>query len=105
MAELRSAPAHTVRHLLFYAVTPEAEPRGVQPVLIDTSAPEIIEAWRSAMESHASQSAARPYVELQLTRARLLGLRAGVGYAMALYPNDPVLLNSLGQLGSSARRF
>ena len=81
--------------LFFYAVTPEAEPPAATPILIDISAPEIIAAWTAAMEAHASQSRTRNYVELQLTRARLWGLRAGVGHAMALFPNDPLVLDSL----------
>jgi hypothetical protein len=57
------------------------------------------------MEAHASQTSARSYVELQLTRARLRGLRAGIGHAIALFPNDPLVLGSLAELGRSARRF
>jgi hypothetical protein len=57
------------------------------------------------MEAHASQASARNYVELQLTRARLRGLRAGIGHAIALFPNDPLVLDSLAQLGRSARQF
>jgi hypothetical protein len=74
-------------------------------VLIDVSAPEIITAWTAAMEAHISQISARSYVELQLTRARLRGLRAGIGHAIALFPNDPLVLDSLVQLGRGARRF
>ena len=48
---------------------------------------------------------ARRYVELQLTRARLYGLRCGVGHAIALFPNDPLRFDSLEQLGGAARRF
>ena len=66
-------------------------------MLIDVSAPEILKAWTAAMEAHASQVSARNYVELQLTRARLRGLRAGVGHAIALFPNDPLVLDSLAQ--------
>ena len=51
---------------------------------MDVSAPEIVAAWTAAMEAHASQVQARPYVELQLARARFQGLRAGVGHAIAL---------------------
>jgi len=64
-----------------------------------------MEAWTAAMEAHASQTRARNYVELQLTRARLLGLRAGVGHAIALYPNDALVLDSLAQLSRGARLF
>ena len=95
LRELRRHAAHTIRQLFFYAVTPEAEPRDLTPVLIDVSAPEIISTWTAAMRAHASQTSARKYVELQLARARLLGLRAGIEYAIALYPNEPLLFDSL----------
>lgn len=103
--EMRRSAPHTIGQLLFYAVTPEAEPRDISPVLIDVSAPEIVAAWTSAMAAHASQTATRNYVDLQLTRARLLGARAGVGHAIALFPNDPLVLDSLGPLSRGARRF
>jgi hypothetical protein len=44
-------------------------------------------------------------VELQLTRSRLLGARAGISHAIALFPNDPLVLHSLSVLNRSARRF
>jgi len=103
--ELRRAPAHAIEQLFYYAVTPEAEPVNITPVLIDVSAPEILKAWTSAMEAHGSQMSARKYIELQLTRACLRGLRAGIGHAIALFPNDPLVMESLAQAGRSARRF
>lgn len=103
--ELRHLPPHAIRQLLYYAVTPEAEPPEISPVLIDISAPDIISAWTAAMEAHGSQTSARSYVELQLTRARLRGLRAGIGHALALYPNDPLVFDSLAPVGRGARRF
>ncbi len=103
--ELRRAPVHAIEQLFYYAVTPEAEPADLTPVLIDVSAPDVLKAWTSAMEAHVSQAATRNYVELQLTRARLRGLRAGVGHAIALFPNDPLVLDSLAQAGHAARRF
>jgi len=105
LKELRRVLPHAIEQLFFYAVTPEGEPAGITPMLIDVSAPEIMAAWTAAMEAHVSQAAARNYVELQITRARLRGLRAGIGHAIALFPNDPPVLDSLAQLGRSARRF
>ncbi len=105
LKELRAAPAHSIGRLYYYAVTPEAEPANITPVLVDISAPAIVAAWTRAMEAHASQTAARNYVELQLARARLLGLRAGIGHAMALFPNDPLDVDSLARVGVGARRF
>jgi N-acetylglucosamine malate deacetylase 1 len=103
--ELVDMPPHAIGQLFFYALTPESEPVGVTPVLVDISAPEILNAWTAAMEAHASQTSARKYVELQTARARLHGLRAGLEHAMALYPNDALVVSSLAQLSQGARRF
>jgi LmbE family N-acetylglucosaminyl deacetylase len=105
LKELRRATPHAIDQLLFYAVTPEAEPRDISPVLVDVSDPEIISAWTAAMAAHESQVRARNYIELQLTRARLLGARAGIGHAIPLFPNDPLVITSLAQVSRSARRF
>jgi LmbE family N-acetylglucosaminyl deacetylase len=104
VAELRPRPPHAIDQLLFYALTPEAEPRELAQVLIDVSSPHILAAWTAAMAAHASQAPTRRYVEMQLTRARLNGLRAGVEHAIALFPNDALVLDSLGQL-RAARHF
>ena len=105
LKELRKARPHTIGQLFFYAVTPDAEPPSITPVLIDVSAPEIIRDWTAAMEAHASQTQARAYVELQITRAHLRELRAGINHAIPLFPNDPLVFDSLAQLDRSARKF
>ena len=105
LRELKRLPPHAIDQLFFYAVTPEAEPRDISPILMDISAPEDIAAWTNAMAAHGSQTATRNYVELQLNRARLLGARAGIAYANALFPNDPLVLDSLAVLSLAARRF
>ena len=105
LKELRGPPPHAIKQLFFYAVTPEAEPTDITPILIDISAPEFVTAWTSAMEAHATQVSARNYIELQLIRARLLGARTGVGHAIALFPNEPLVFGSLAQAGIGARRF
>jgi len=103
--ELRAWPPHRIAQLLFYALTPESEPPATAPVLIDVSEPETIAAWVAAMEAHASQTTARRYVDLQLARARLHGLRAGVEYATPLFPADALVFASLSELGRGARGF
>jgi len=105
LAELKDTPAHAIAMLLFYAVSPDAEPADISPVWIDISDPEVVAAWIAAMEAHVTQVSARSYVELQLSRSRMLGLRAGVTHAAALFPNDPPVLDSLSSLAGSARRF
>ncbi len=105
VAELRARPAHAIGQLFFYALSPGSEPVGAQPILIDISAPEIVAGWTAAMTAHTSQRKTRNYAELQLARARVLGLDAGVAHAQALWPNDPLLFDSLAPLARGARRF
>ncbi|HRE81812.1 MAG TPA: PIG-L family deacetylase [Opitutaceae bacterium] len=105
VAELKSLPPHSIDQLFYYAVGPEGEPREVSAVWVDVSAPSVLERWKRAMNAHVTQAKTRDYVELQLTRARLLGLRAGVHYAQALYPADPIVISNLTSLGLGARRF
>jgi LmbE family N-acetylglucosaminyl deacetylase len=103
--ELRDQPAHKIEQLFFYALGPDNEPRDISPILIDISASAVIDAWKSAMAAHASQTTAKAYIDLQLSRAKLNGLRCGVGYAVPLYPNDPVVVSSLSVLAKGAAKF
>ena len=105
VSELREDLRHIIQQLLFYAVSPDAEPRDISPILIDVSAAEVIADWCAAMEAHASQTNARNYVELQLTRARLNGLRAGIEHAISLFPNDPPIFDSLAVFSRRGNRF
>jgi LmbE family N-acetylglucosaminyl deacetylase len=105
LQELRGAPPHAVQQLLFYAVTPEAEPTNITPIFIDVSDPDLVQMWTAAMKAHVTQVSARKYIELQLNRARLLGARAGVDHAIALFPNEPLLFASLAEAGVGARGF
>jgi LmbE family N-acetylglucosaminyl deacetylase len=105
VSELRGLAPHTVGQLFFYAISPGSEPRDISPIFVDVSAAEVLAAWTSAMEAHATQVRARAYVEMQLNRARANGLRSGVGHAIALYPNDPPVVADLSQLGPSVSRF
>jgi LmbE family N-acetylglucosaminyl deacetylase len=105
VARLRRRPAHAIGPLLYYASSQEAEPSGTLSLLMDISDPRVIAAWTAAMKAHASQLRTRNYVELQLSRARVQGLRAGVEYAQAFYPNDPLVFDSLSPLTRAARRF
>jgi LmbE family N-acetylglucosaminyl deacetylase len=62
--ELRRRPAHAIGSLLFYAITVEGEPSGVQPVWIDVSPAKVMEAWVNGMQSHETQAQTRPYATL-----------------------------------------
>lgn len=105
VAELKAQPTHAIHQLFFYAITPNAEPAGTPPIYVDISFPEVMSAWTAAMEAHESQLKTRRYVELQLARAQVAGSRCGVDAAMALYPNDPLVFDSLALAGRGARHF
>jgi LmbE family N-acetylglucosaminyl deacetylase len=105
VSELRELTPHAVGGLFFYALGPGSEPAGERPVLIDISAPAILKAWVAAMEAHASQMKTRNYVELQLARARVHGLNAGVAHAQPLWPNDPLVFGSLVSLTHATSKF
>jgi len=105
VAELRHLAPHAIEQLYFYALVPGAEPRDITPILVDVSAPEVLATWTAAMEAHVTQVKARSYVEMQMTRARVNGLRVGVAAAIALYPNDPPVVDCLARLGRNTSRF
>jgi LmbE family N-acetylglucosaminyl deacetylase len=105
VAELRELTPHAIGGLFFYALGPGSEPSSPPPVLIDISAPENISVWTAAMGAHASQMKSRNYVELQLARARVHGLNAGVAHAQPLWPNDPLVFGSLAPLTHACSKF
>jgi hypothetical protein len=74
-------------------------------LLIDISAPEIVQAWTNSMKAHASQGRTRNYAEVQLMRARSWGARANLEYATPLFPNDPIVIGALAPVGRGARQF
>ena len=105
IAELKALPPHSIKSLFYYALSYEAEPRDLSPILYDVSDEESLAAWVAAMEAHASQVHAKPYVEMQLTRARSRGLSAGIGHAIALFPADPIVVDRLEPVATGARSF
>ena len=105
LRELKRQPRHAIGQLFYYAIGPGAEPANTLPIIIDLSAPEIMRTWTAAMRAHASQMQTLNYLELQLARARMHGLNAGIEHAQLLWPNDPPILDSLAPLARGARRF
>lgn len=105
VAELKGLKPHAIEQLLYYAVTVEAEPADRSAVLMDVSEQPVVAAWTAAMEAHASQAKTRRYVGLHLARAKMHGVRCGAGHAIQLFPNDPLVCESLATLGRAARQF
>ena len=104
LRELRRHPPHTIGQLFFYSIA-ASEPVSPAPILVDLSPPGVVARWTAAMQVHASQLKTRRYVEMQLTRARLHGLSAGLEYAMPIYPADSIVVNDLSALDRGARQF
>ncbi len=104
VAELRDRPPHKIAQLLYFAVTPSAIPPHISPVLFRLDA-EDVRVWQDAMQAHASQMQTRDYVSLQVARAQQTGLICGAEYAIALYPNDPLVFGALADLRGSSREF
>ncbi|MCH6257624.1 PIG-L family deacetylase [Puniceicoccaceae bacterium K14] len=96
---------HSSQLILFYEITSGAtEDSGLTPFLLDVSG--HIDKWTTLMNCHASQVANMDYVELQLAKARALGIQAGVGAALRLYSEGPLLLSSVNALsGLRGQRF
>ncbi len=105
LQELDDLPTHQIEQLFYYAVTTEGGACGASSILIDISAPHIVSQWTEAMQAHETQTKSRNYIDLQLTRARLAGIQAGVEYAIQLFPNDTLVFESLTHAGKGARRF
>jgi LmbE family N-acetylglucosaminyl deacetylase len=105
VTELRDDPSHAIGQLYYYAVTPEAEPGDITALLVDISEPDIVQAWTNAMKAHASQGRTRNYADVQLLRARSWGARANVEYGTPLFPNDPIVVETLAPVSRGARQF
>lgn len=103
--ELRAQASHAIASLWFYAVTVDAEPKDLPTVFVDVSETGVVAAWRKSMEAHATQQQTRNYTEMQLLRARLNGSRCQAEYAIPLFPNDPLVGDSLASLSRTARRY
>ncbi len=85
---------HATKALLFYDISIEAAGTdGLVPFLVDVSSQ--VEKWTDLMKCHESQTGNLDYVDLQLSRARVLGIQAGVASALRLYSEGPLLWSSI----------
>jgi bacillithiol biosynthesis deacetylase BshB1 len=101
LKDLEGLPAHPITSLYYYAITQELEDR--PDVLVDVS--RVKAQWEAAILCHRSQMKTRNYLELVLARARSWGAAMGVEYAVGLWGNDPIRVNSLGEIPPASRYF
>lgn len=103
LAPLRALPPHAPGSLWFYSLSTSTDVSLASAVLVDVSA--VVEPWKALMACHQTQVSSRNYLDLQLARARQLGLMAGCDYAIALWPGDPPVLQHIHTLARTARGF
>ncbi|MBL8030185.1 MAG: PIG-L family deacetylase [Candidatus Doudnabacteria bacterium] len=101
LSEIKELPVHKINSLFFY---PSRAEWGNSPdVLIDVS--ENFEIWIKAMEAHTSQMKTRNYINLVSTKAAAWGASIGVNYAVGLWTNDPIRVNTISDLNLSSRKY
>ena len=98
--ELKPALVHRIANLFFYNITQHLQK---PDIVIDISG--LISEWEAVLNCHASQVLSKGYIELQKTGARLLGLTIGTEYALGLFANDPLRLETISALTLSSRNF
>jgi len=103
LAPLKTRSKHAIDSLWFYSLTMSSDAVISSAVLIDIS--EVVDSWKALMACHHTQVSSRNYIDLQVTRASQLGHMAGCEYAMALWPNDPPVLQHINTLTRAARGF
>ncbi|MEP7352204.1 MAG: PIG-L family deacetylase [Acidobacteriota bacterium] len=99
--DLAALPAHQISSLYYYAITQVF----IEPPQLVLDVSSAYAEWQAAMQCHGSQMKTRAYPELVTARARAWGAAIGVEYAVGLWLNDPVRVNSLAELPLSARHF
>ena len=102
---LEDQDPHASQLLLFYDISSDASKSDdLNTVFVDIS--NQVEQWKALMECHTSQVKDMNYIELQLSRARALGIQMGVHSALRLYSERPMLLSSVSELLSmKGQRF
>jgi LmbE family N-acetylglucosaminyl deacetylase len=103
LGPLKDLAPHAVDSLWFYSLSTTTDASLSSAVLIDVS--DVVESWKALMACHQSQVSNLDYLDLQLSRARHLGLTAGCDYASPLWPNDPPVLQHIHGLTQTARGF
>jgi LmbE family N-acetylglucosaminyl deacetylase len=99
LAELKALPTHAIDALYYYPSSAEVDRK--PDIVVDVS--EHYTKWAEAMNLHTSQMKTRGYIDLVTNKAKYFGSTIGVEYAVPLWTNDPVTVDSLASLGSSRK--
>ncbi len=99
--QLQDLPPHPIASLYYYVITQVF----VDPPQLVVDVSSVYAEWQAAIQCHASQMRTRSYPDLVSARARTLGAAIGADYAVGLWLNDPVRVESLSDLPKSSRYF
>ncbi len=99
LGEIKAEAPHVIEALYYYPSGTELDRK--PDIIVDVSA--HYEKWAEAMNMHESQMKTRGYINLVSTKAKYMGAVIGVEYAIPLWTNDPVRVESLTELGSSRK--
>lgn len=95
---LPEIPAHTPEGILHYFAP------GIEPdFLIDVS--DHLEQWKGMMSCHVSQLRTSDFIDANLRRASLMGLRINTPYAQGLIKGNPVAIDDLMTVSCGTREL
>ena len=99
--ELINTPAHSIKNLFYYSITSfENTP---PDIIIDIS--NEYDQWMQVMKCHQSQLQTKNYIQLQTEKTKLLGMKTNSQYAIGLYKNEALKINSISEITESSRLF
>lgn len=101
LQELKDLPVHRVDGLYYFPSSVDFD--GQPDIFIDVTGQ--FELWQKAMACHKSQMKTTDYLELVNTKAAALGRSIGVKYAVALWKNDPLVIDSFSDLTLTSRNY
>lgn len=101
LEELKGLPPHGILSLYYYNITGDLNRK--PDMVVDVS--EEKDQWERAMLCHDTQTGVKRYIDMILTRARLLGFYIGTEYAAGVFLNDPIRLEALSDIHLSSRTF
>ncbi|MBP6060681.1 MAG: PIG-L family deacetylase [Candidatus Pacebacteria bacterium] len=101
LKELKKQKIHAIDALYYYPSSAELDKN--PDIIVDVSGE--YEAWARAMHMHKSQMQTKGYINLVSNKARAFGTLIGTEYAIPLWVNDPIVLDSIATLDVSGRHY
>jgi bacillithiol biosynthesis deacetylase BshB1 len=101
LREIKNLPTHRIDGLYYFSSSADFD--GQPDILIDVT--DYFEKWQQTMSCHKSQMKTTDYLELANTKTAALGRSIGIKYAVGLWKNDPIRLDSISDITLSSRNY